>query len=125
MSGVIKVAVFVIVWEFIVATSFVLANVMIYEYVEPTFDDLANTTDFVDYDRYVARKTPVLMGFNVALFVLAILPFVYLFVRLLLKREQTAPPDYRFPQTFAVNPKIPGISGLCMVNSGGGSHVRL
>lgn len=120
MSGVIKVAVFVIIWEFIVATCFVIANVTIYEYVEPTFDEVANNTDFIDYDRYEARKTPVLMGFNIALFLLAILPFIYLFVRLLLKREQTSPAPYQYPQTFQVNPGGSGGQGPGGVNQGQG-----
>lgn len=127
MSSIIKVAVFVVVWEFIVAVCFIVGNVMIFEYVEPTFDDVANKTAFVDYAQYEARKTPVLMGFRVALFVLAILPFVYLFVRLLMKREQTALPAYGYPGYMQVNPARREISyprGVNL-NPGGGSCVCL
>lgn len=94
MGDVVKTAVYVIVWEFIVLLTLVIVNTMMFGYIVPTFDDMAASSSFVDSARYQANTLPVKVGLQIAFFIFAALPFIYLFVRLLLKREQTAPPQY-------------------------------
>ena len=124
MSGIVKVAVFVLIWEFSVGLMVIIANTALFGYIIPVFDDMAATADFVDNARYQANTLPIKMGINVALFIFAILPFVYLLVRLFLKREQTAPPAYAPPAW-----SYPGVSRISRPRTdnftGGLCHVRL
>lgn len=89
-----KVALVVLVWTFSVLVIYMIANVMVFEYIAPTFDDIANNTSFVDQSRYATVSNIIKTSFNTACFILLLIPYAYLFVRAILKKEQTAQPAY-------------------------------
>jgi len=89
-----KVIVLTLAWTFIVGLTYMAVNTMIFGYVYPTLNETAHATTLVDNDRWDARTNVIVSGFNIACFILVLVPYAYLFVRLLLKREQTAPPAY-------------------------------
>lgn len=68
-----------------------IVNTTVFGYVIPQFDSIAATSNYVNYAEYAARTDPVKAAFNIALFILAIIPVVYLFIRLWLRREPTSP----------------------------------
>lgn len=98
-----KTGVGVLVWTFMVILMYSIGNTMIFGYVEPVMDDIANVSNdsqpggFVNTDRYEAGKNVFLSAFNIACFILLLIPYAYLFVRLLLKKEATTTP-YGGPQ---------------------------
>lgn len=118
-QGVLKTAVFVIIWEVVIGFAVIMCNTVVFGYVEPTISDIANKTDMVNYDRYQANITPIKTGANIALFIFAIIPLLYVFVRLWFKREQTAPlqynPTWCYPGTPGSSSKIPDNLGGCHV----------
>lgn len=95
-----KTVVLLMVWTFAVILIYQIANTMIFGYVDPTMQDIAYqsrdniTGGFVNYENYVARTGMIKSGFNIACFILLLVPYAYLFVRLLLKKEQTVQPYY-------------------------------
>lgn len=94
-----KVGVMTLAWTFIVIVMYMIANTMLFGHVTPIMDDIANQSrtengGFVDYDNYVARTTMIKNGVNIAFFILLLIPYAYIFVRLLLKKEQTTTPYY-------------------------------
>jgi hypothetical protein len=76
---------------------YMILNTMIFGIITPELDDIANETSFVDYDRWQSRTAVIKTGFNIALFIFALIPYAYLFTRLLLKKEQQAQPAYYSP----------------------------
>lgn len=92
-----KTAIMVLAWTFLIGIIYMTVNVMVYGYVDPILTDAANQSDYVDYDRYVERTNIIKSGFDIACFILILIPYAYLFVRLLLKREKTSPPAYMPP----------------------------
>lgn len=90
----VKIGVGVLAWTFMVILMYSIGNTMIFGYVEPVMDDIANVSNasqpggFVNTDNYELRKNMFLSGFNIACFILLLIPYAYLFVRLLLKKEQ-------------------------------------
>jgi len=100
-----QTVVIVLVWTFAVILVYSIANTMIFGYVDPTMQDMAYssrdniTGGFVNYENYVDRTNMIKAGFNIACFILLLIPYAYLFVRLLLKKEQTVQPvPYYAPQ---------------------------
>jgi hypothetical protein len=91
---VINVAVYGIVWIFIVFVMFQVGNYIIFQHVKPIMLNLANSTALVNYDRYVERVNVIVAAYNIAMFILLITPFIYIFVRLLLKKEPSQQPIY-------------------------------
>jgi len=95
-----KTAVIVLIWTFSVILIYTIANTMIFGYVDPTMQDIAYqsrdniTGGFVNYEQYQDRAAMIKAGFNIACFILLLIPYAYLFVRLLLKKEQTTQPYY-------------------------------
>lgn len=92
----VKTAVYVLAWEFMVIMVFLILNTFLFGYAVPIFDDIANQSMSAEgFAAYESRSTPIKAGMLVAFFIMVLTPFAYLFVRLLLKREQTAPPYYQ------------------------------
>ena len=95
-----KTGLFCLVWTFVVLMIYMIVNTMLFGYVIPVFDDMAYdsrdniTGGFVNYERYQSRSFVVEVSFNVAMFILVLVPYAYLFVRYLFKREPTTQPVY-------------------------------
>lgn len=95
-----KMIIATLVWTFTVGLTYMIANTMVFGYISPTMQDIAYTSrnnltgGFVDYPRYITNTNLIKNGFNIACFILVLIPYAYLFVRLLLKKEQTATPAY-------------------------------
>lgn len=89
-----KVGIFCLVWSFVILLIFMIVNTLVFGIVDPTLNDIANQSSYVDYARYEARTNVIKSGFNIALFIFALIPYAYLFVRMLLKKEQQAQPAY-------------------------------
>ena len=95
-----KVAVITLAWTFIVILMYMIGNTLIFGYVDPTMEDIAYqsrdniTGGFVNYENYIARTNMIKAGFNIAMLIMLLIPYAYIFVRLLLKKEQTTTPYY-------------------------------
>ncbi len=83
----------VLVWEFVTAIMLMLSNTIVMGYVAPIMNGIAGSYVLADGTTYAQQVAPITNGFIIALYIFAAIPFIYLFVRLLLKREQTAPPS--------------------------------
>lgn len=123
MQGVLKTVVYVLAWEFMVVLGILIVNTTVFGYIIPQFDTIAASSSFVNYSEYAARTDPVKAAFNIALFILAVVPIVYLFIRLWLKREQTAPPALTdMPAwSYPCSSRIPGE----LPDNHGGAHVSI
>lgn len=95
-----KMIVVTLVWTFTVLLTYMITNTMVFGYITPTMTDIAYqsrdnvTGGFVDYEGYISKAVMIKSGFNIACFILVLIPYAYLFVRLLLKKEQTTAPIY-------------------------------
>lgn len=117
-----KIAVGVIIWEFMVGMFVLFTNTAIFGYFEPTMEAVVNATlgasGLVDYQTYMV---PVKAGMNIALFVFAILPFLYLFVRLWFKKEQTVQETYN--PAWSYPESLPDLQGA--TDNRGGNDVSI
>ena len=77
----------VFVWLFVVVLMFISLNTVIIGNIVPVFDDIANTSGFVDADRYSSGSNVAVSTFYFAFAIMIIAPFIYLMVRLYFKRE--------------------------------------
>lgn len=93
MADMVNTVIGILIWEFVTAILLIMSNTIVGGYVAPIMKDIANNTPGVDGAAYAQQVTPIENGFVIALYIIAALPFIYLFVRMLLKREQTSPPS--------------------------------
>lgn len=77
----------VFVWVFVVILIFIGFNTFIIGNFVPTMQTVANNSDFVDNTRYNAGASMATATFYGIFFIMGAAPFIYLLVRLLLKRE--------------------------------------
>lgn len=124
MGGVVKTAVYVLVWEFTVLLVLMIFNTMVFGYMVPVFDGIAASESMIDNARYQANTVPIKVGLQIAFFIFAAIPFIYLFVRMLLRREQTAPPQYGYPPQYSYPPRDAGLRGRAD-NFGRSPNVRI
>lgn len=89
-----RVVIGVLVWEFVSILMLMMGNTIVNGYVAPVMYDIADNSTLVNGTLYRQQITPVVSAFNITLYIFMALPFIYLFVRMLLKKEQTAPPAY-------------------------------
>ncbi len=102
-----KVIIVTLIWTFTILVIYMIANTMLFGYIDPTMravaynardnDSAAAPGGFVNYDRYVARTSILKTSFDISCFILILIPYAYLFVRLLLRKEQTAAPPVIYP----------------------------
>jgi hypothetical protein len=91
-----KIIIVTLVWTFSIGLIYMIANTMIFGYVDPAMKSIAYssrdnlTGGYVNYERYVERTNVIKASFTIGCFILVLIPYAYLFVRLLLKKEQTA-----------------------------------
>ena len=97
-----KTIVFTLVWTFSLLIIYMIANTMVFGHVDPMMRDLAYqsrdniTGGTVNYETYTSQIDVLNIYFNITMMIMIAIPYIYLFVRLMLKREQTAaaPPGY-------------------------------
>jgi len=92
-----RVVIGVLVWEFVCVLMLMISNTIVNGYVAPTMYSVVDNSSIVNGTLYRQQIRPVVSAFNIALYIFVALPLLYLFVRMLLKKEQTAPPAY-YPQ---------------------------
>lgn len=96
---VFKVIALTVVWVFIVIVNYMIGNLTIFGVVEPTMREIAfnscdnETGGYIKCDRYLATTHIFTSAFNVSCAILLSIPFVYLFVRLLFKKESQTQPQ--------------------------------
>lgn len=101
-----KMIIVTLTWTFSVLLVYMVANTMIFGYVSPQMTSIAYqsrnnlTGGFVNYDRFTSNAFVIKSSFNIACFILLLIPYAYLFVRLLLKKEQTTEPLYYPPGSW-------------------------
>lgn len=83
----ISVIIVVFAWIFIVAILFVSLNTVFVGQIIPTLNDVAQDTSFVNYERYTEKEALYKTVFYGVFFIMGALPFIWLLVRLLYKRE--------------------------------------
>jgi len=86
----VRTIILVFVWEFIVILSFVSLNTFFIGDVVPLFDGIANDIPNFDIDRYDGHATQFVSVFYVVFFILIVMPFAYLAMWLLFRREPGA-----------------------------------
>jgi hypothetical protein len=89
-----KVVIGVLVWEFTSIIMLMISNTIVNGYIAPTMYDITNASTLVNGTLYRQQISPVVSAFNIAMYIFMVLPLIYLFVRMLLKKEQTSPPAY-------------------------------
>ena len=96
-----RVAIFCLVWSFLILLVYMIMNTVVFGIFVPEMDKAAyaarnnETGGYVDYDNYVVRTNVIKNSLHISLFIIALIPYAYLFVRLLLKKEfQTQPAGY-------------------------------
>lgn len=77
----------VFVWEVIVILLFLMFNTVIIGETVGVFDDIANTSGFVDYSQYTQRSGMIQNSFYGMFGIMIVAPILYLIVRLYFKRE--------------------------------------
>jgi hypothetical protein len=82
----------VFLWIVIVAIIHISFNTVFGGIVFPTFDQMANETDFVNQTRYEERSDMLKSTFDYIFVIFYIVPFLYLVVKKLLKHEPEAVP---------------------------------
>jgi len=89
-----RVVIGVLVWEFTCVLLLMISNTVVNGYIAPVMYSVADNSTMVNGTLYRQQISPVVSAFNISLYIFLVLPFIYLFVRMLLKKEQTAPPQY-------------------------------
>lgn len=97
MTDVFKIAVMTLAWTFIVGVMYMSVNVLVFGFVDPIMNQTVENASFETPEmkaRWNERTTVIKSAFNIACFILVLIPYAYLFVRLLLKKEKTSQPVY-------------------------------
>lgn len=98
MTSSYKTAVFVLIWTFQISLLYMVVNTTIFGNFIPIMDDMAANSSYVNMTRYTQNTLVLKSGLNIALFILLLCPYIYIFGRLLLKREaQPAQPVFVGP----------------------------
>lgn len=97
--------IFVFIWVMAVLIIYILLNTVFGEYIFPTFDDIANQSKiesggFMNYTRYQARSNMIKSVFDYVFAIMIILPFAYLFIKYLLKREPEPQQQYYYREGY-------------------------
>jgi ABC-type methionine transport system permease subunit len=92
MADMVDTIIGVLVWEFVTAIMLMTSNTIVSGYVVPLMHGITTGYVLADGTTYAQLAAPIENAFVIALYIFAAIPFIYLLVRLLIKREQTAPP---------------------------------
>ena len=88
----INVIVYGIVLMFIVSITVMIGTTTL-QVVMPEMSNVANQSSFVDYNDYTEKQDVIWIFSKIALFVCLAIPFVYIAIRLLYKKEPVAYAD--------------------------------
>lgn len=83
----ISLGIQVFVWIFIALLLSSIFYTIVGGYIQPTFNDMAHNTTFVNETRYEATENVAMNTLAVVLAICIITPFAYILVRLFLKKE--------------------------------------